>query len=299
MFKRFILVLSLGMFWVNPLYAADRILAVVNKDTITQSEADIYLNMVILQLSQQYTGKALEEKVEDEKKQLLERMIEDKVILQEAKRKNLMARPDKVKQRIEQMKTAYDSDIDFENSLKPRGLTIHDIENKISDQMIMHEIVEQGVRDKILVNPDEVTQYYAKHKQDFQQSETRTIESLYLEDEAMIEKLKEDLKNNPDFQALADQYKAAYVKDTVEKVQLRAEMQERIFSLKIGEASEPIHAEKGSYAFKLLEIHNPRLLSLDDAHEKIYNYLFEQKFTVKMLEWLSELKAKAYIEVKK
>ena len=136
--------------------AADRILAIVNKDSITQSEADIYLNMIILQLSQQYTGKALEEKAADERKQLIEKMIEDKVILQEAKRQGFAARAEKVKQKVEQIRAAYGSETEFENSLKERGLTIKDIEGKLSDEMIMREIIERQVRGKIVISPEEI-----------------------------------------------------------------------------------------------------------------------------------------------
>lgn len=277
--------------------AADRILAVVNKDSITQSEADIYLNMIILQLSQQYKGKALEEKAQDERKQLIEKMIEDKIILQEAKRVGFAARADKVKQKVEQIKAAYASEADFENSLKERGLTIKDIEGKLSDEMIMREIIERQIRAKVVISPEEVTKFYESHKSEFFQPETRAIESLYIEDETALEGLKEELKNNMGFQALAEKYKAAYANDVVAKEHLRPKLQEQIFSLAVNEVSNPLKEEKGTYFFKVLEVHPPRQLVLSEVHGQIFNYLFEQKFTVDMLEWLEDLKAKSYIKI--
>lgn len=297
--KRIIFILLISYVLVNTVsQAADRILAVVNKDTITQSEADAYLNMIVLELSQRYKGKVLEEKIEDKRKQLIEKMIEDKIIVQEAKRKGLQARADKVKQRIEQIKAGYDSEVDFENSLQQRGLTIKDLENKLNDQMIMREIIEHEVRSKIIVSPDEVTKFYETHKSDFIQPETRAIESLYLEDETVLESLEEELKNNPEFQLLAQKYKAAYAKDVVAKESLRPEVREQIFALAVNETSKPLKEEKGVYFFKVREAHPPRQLALSEVHEQIFNYLFEQKFTVRMLEWLEDLKAKAYIEIK-
>ncbi|HAH20335.1 MAG TPA: hypothetical protein DCL49_05460 [Candidatus Omnitrophica bacterium] len=277
--------------------AADRILAIVNKDSITQSEADIYLNMIILQLSQQYTGKALEEKAADERKQLIEKMIEDKVILQEAKRQGFAARAEKVKQKVEQIRAAYGSETEFENSLKERGLTIRDIEGKLSDEMIMREIIERQVRGKIVISPEEVTKFYASHKSEFLQPETRAIESLYIEDAAALEALEEELENNTGFQASAEKYKAAYANDVVAREQLRPQLQEQIFSLALNEVSKPLKEEKGTYFFKVLEVHPPRQLALAEVHEHIFGYLFEQKFTVKMLEWLEDLKSKSYIKI--
>ncbi len=292
-----VLLMSVGMVHTS-LQATDRILAIVNKDTITQSEADIYLNMVILQLSQQYKGKALEDQIADEKEQLVDRMIEDKIILQEARRKGLRARPDKVKQRVEQIKAGYDSEIDFESSLKERGLTVKDLEDKLSDQMIMREVVDMEIREKTIVGPDEVTKFYEARKSEFMQTQARTIESLFMGEKTELEKLTEELKNNTDFQSLAQKYNGLYAKDTVSKEQLRPEVQEQIFSLHVNEITPPIPNEKGIYFFKLLEVHEPKLLSLSEVHERIFNYLFEEKFTLKMLEWLDDLKAKAYIEIK-
>ena len=114
------------------LYAEDKIIAVVNKDTITQSEAEVYLNIIRLQLSRQFKGKELEEKLKEEKEQLIEKMIEDRVIIQEAKRKNLQARAEKVKFRIDEIKAGYQSEVDFENSIKEKGLTISDLEKSLT-----------------------------------------------------------------------------------------------------------------------------------------------------------------------
>lgn len=298
--KKIILIASLVfLLFCNVLSAQDRIIAIVNKDTITQSEADAYLNMIILQLSQQYQGKELEERMKEEKEQLIARMIDDKIILQEARRKHLSARIDKVKNRIEELKSNYASEIDFENSLKDKGLTVKDLENKLSDQMIMREVIEQEVRSKIVVSPEEVTQFYEKNKETlFLQPESRTVDSLYLEDEAVLEKLSQDLKSGLDFTQAARQYKCAYARDTVSRKELRPEVQECVFSLQINEISKPIKIERGIYIFRLLESLEPKTQSLSEAHERIFNYLFEQKFTLKMLEWLDDLKSKAYIVIK-
>src|SRR3989338_10794639 len=89
---------------------ADRIVAIVNKESITQSEADAFLNLIIMQLSQRYQGKELEEKIEHEKQELMGKMIEERIILQEAKRKKLQARADMVKKRLEEARRSYGSD---------------------------------------------------------------------------------------------------------------------------------------------------------------------------------------------
>lgn len=281
------------------LYDVDRIIAVVNQDTITQSEADVYLSIISLQLSQQYKGRELDERMKEEKEQLISKMVEDKIILQEAKRKGYQARLERVKERIAQMKAAFASETDFENSLKQKGLTVKDMEDKVSDQMIMREVVEREVRDKIVVSPDEVTKFYEKNKSElFNLTETRTVETLYSENEAMLANLSEAVKKGMDFQEAAKLYKSAYARDTISREQLRPELQESFSGLKAIEISDPVKAGNGYYIFKILEILPPKLQSLSEVHDRIYSYLSEEKFAVAMLEWIEGLKEKSYIQIK-
>ena len=283
----------------SSVYAEDKIIAIVNKDTITQSEAEVYLNIIRLQISRQFKGKELEEKLKEEKEQLIEKMIEDRVIIQEAKRKNLAARPEKVKFRIDEIKAGYQSEVDFENSIKEKGLTISDLEKKLNDQMIMREMIEREVKDRIIISPEEVTKFYEKNKTElFAQAQTYAIEAIYLEDENAARDLERDLKGGLDFQESAQKHKASYSQDTIAKDQLRPEAQNELSRLSAGQVSQPIKIEEGIYFFKLIEILPPKIQTLSDVHDRIYSYLFEERFAVNMLEWLEGLKSKAYIEVK-
>lgn len=299
MLMRFFIFLYFFLLSISNLYAVDRIIAVVNQDTITQSEADVYLSIISLQLSQQYKGRELDERMKEEKEQLISKMVEDKIILQEAKRKGYQARLERVKERIAQMKAAFASETDFENSLKQKGLTVKDMEDKVSDQMIMREVVEREVRDKIVVSPDDVTKFYEKNKSElFNLTETRTVETLYSENEAMLANLSEAVKKGMDFQEAAKLYKSAYARDTISREQLRPELQESFSGLRALEISDPVKAGNGYYIFKILEILPPKVQSLSEVHDRIYSYLSEEKFAVAMLEWIEGLKEKSYIQIK-
>ena len=299
MLMRLFFVFCLLWAGVSDVSAVDRIIAVVNQDTITPSQADVYLSIISLQLGRQYKGIELDERMKEEKEQLISKMVEDKIILQEAKRKGYQARLERVKQRIEQMKSAFASETDFENSLKQKGLTVKDMEDKVADQMIMREVVEREVRDKIVVSPDEVTKFYEKNKSElFNLTETRTIETLYIENEAMLANLSEAVKNGMDFQEAAKLHKSAYARDTISKEQIRPELQEGFSGLNALEISDPVKAGNGYYIFKIIEILPPKVQSLSEVHDRIYSYLSEEKFAVAMLEWIEGLKEKAYIQIK-
>ena len=84
---------SLILLSTGYLYALDKVIAVVNSEVITQKDLADFLNFMRLQYSRQFQGKALEEKVDSMKKDLLQRLIEDRLILQQAKLDKLSVEP--------------------------------------------------------------------------------------------------------------------------------------------------------------------------------------------------------------
>ena len=69
-----------------PCLAKDKIVAVVNKEVITQKDLTDFMNFMRLQLSREFSGEVLEKKLSSLETDLLDRLIEDRLVLQEAKR---------------------------------------------------------------------------------------------------------------------------------------------------------------------------------------------------------------------
>ncbi len=67
-------------------YAQDKIVAIVNEDVITKRDLDEFIVFTRIQLSREYQGRELETKLQSMKLDLLNKLIEDRLILQEAKK---------------------------------------------------------------------------------------------------------------------------------------------------------------------------------------------------------------------
>jgi len=67
---------------------------------ITQKDLADFLNFIRLQYSQQLKGKALAEKVDSMKKDLLQRLIEDRLILQQAKLDKIVVEPARLRPKL-------------------------------------------------------------------------------------------------------------------------------------------------------------------------------------------------------
>jgi len=62
------------------LFAAPKIVAVVNNDAITEKDVEDAFRIFRVQLSRQFEGKELEDKIKEMKKDLLERIIEGRLM---------------------------------------------------------------------------------------------------------------------------------------------------------------------------------------------------------------------------
>lgn len=281
------------------LYAEDKIVAVVNNDVITQKDLDDFLNFMRMQLSRQYSGKELEAKENSIKSDLLEKLIEDKLILQEARKEKITTDENRIKAKINEIKKRYNSDRAFQDELSKQGLTQADIENKIREQFLMFVIVEQKVRSRVSVKPEEVTDFYEKNKNEFKSPEGRELEAFALDSEDLAASFAYYLRLGKTPEELATRYPFSVNKLNVQQGEdLKKEIEETVFKLGISEVSEPVKMDDKYYIFRLENIIPAKQYSLREAQNKIQSFLFETKMQEGLVKWLDELKKQSYINIK-
>ncbi len=280
------------------LYAEDQVVAIVNNEIITQKDLFDFLSFIRMQYSREFKGKVLEEKVQAMKQDLLQRLIEDRLILQQAKNDKVIIEPSRIKAKINEIKKRYALESEFENDLSKQGLVQADLENKIREQMLMYAVVEQKVRAKVIIRPDEITNFYNQNKQQFLKSEERQLTVIVLEDESLDKAVSYQMRQGEKLADLAVKYPFTVDKLSAWKGEdLRKEIDEAVFSLGLGEVSAPVKIDEKYYVFKLENIIASRQLDLAQAQDKIQAYLFEKKLQEGLTKWLDELKKLAYIKI--
>lgn len=280
------------------LFAQDKIVAIVNNAVITQKDLDDFVNFMRIQLSSQLNSEQLENKIQSMKSDLLNRLIEDRLILQEAKKSNIKIDDNRVKARIDEIKSHFSSDIEFQNALAKHGLVQADIESKIREQLLMYNIIDIRIKSKIIVNPAEVTDFYNKNIDEFKLPEQRQLEAITTEDENLAKEIMNNLKEGHQLQDLVQKYSLSINKlIAMQDGQLRKDVEEVVFRLKPGETSEPIKIEDKYYIFKLNSIIAARHQSLSEVRDKISEFLFNRKMQEELARWLDELKTQSYIKI--
>ncbi|MCX5710289.1 MAG: peptidyl-prolyl cis-trans isomerase [Candidatus Omnitrophica bacterium] len=293
-----ILSLQLNAYGLRLLYAQDKIVAVVNNDIITQKDLSDFLNFLRMQLARQYEGKELEKQVAAAKPDLINKLIDDKLILQEARRTGLKADESRVKAKISEIKKRYGSDIEFQKDIARQGIVQADLEEKFREQFMMFGIIEMKVRSKVVVRPEEVTAYYNGHPNDILTPEVRMITAITLENQDQADTFSYSLKAGQKLDDLVLRYPVTLNKLEVKQGEaLRKDIEKVVFKLGLGEVSDPVKIDDQYYVFKLDDLIPPRKPTLTEAQDKIENFLSEQKMQGELNKWLDDLKNKSYIKI--
>jgi len=284
--------------YTNLAIAEDKIIAIVNQEVITKKDFTDFLNFMRMQLSQQYKGKELEEKTNSAKTELLKRLIEDRLILQEAKKSGMIIDEARIKSRINEAKKDYPTDTQFQAELMKQGLTQADIEKKIREQFLMFNIVEKEVRSKINIKPEEVTEFYEKHKKNFNSGEGREIEAISLESDDLARTVAYSLKSGTKLVDLAARYPFTVNQLKVNRGdEIRKEIEDVLIKLGVNEVSEPVKIDNKYYIFRIINITAAKELTLTEVQDKIQSLLIEKKMQEGLIRWLDGLKKDSYIKI--
>jgi peptidyl-prolyl cis-trans isomerase SurA len=145
--------------------ALDRIIAVVDKQIVLQSELDAQVQLFALQNRLDLSNKAFKDSLEI---QLLDKMVEDKVLLVEADRDTSITVTNKdieaaLTAQIDKIKSQFASEDAFLAELRAEGLTLKELRSRYHDevrnQLLKEKYIQQKL-EKAQVSSGDVRQFY-------------------------------------------------------------------------------------------------------------------------------------------
>lgn len=301
-----LVVLSLFLGNHSSFAVEDAVIAVVNDELITLRDLRDYIQSTYVSLvAEGMKDEDIKKIMSDLQVNGIDKLIEDKLILSEANKMGMDVREKLINDRIEDVKKKYPSEQAFLDALVQHGVTINDLRKKIIEQLKIKFAVEHEVRSQIFVNPQEVTDYYESHKQEFNKKERVNLESIYIDfgdDKNKARQRAQEalgkLKAGEDFQTVAKEYSQTPSLGTIERGQILPDVENIVFKLEKNEISSLVTVEKGIYIFKLTGRAQIEMASLKEVKDQVYNQLFQQKFRTKFEEWVKKLKKDAYVEIK-
>jgi parvulin-like peptidyl-prolyl isomerase len=290
----------------------ERILAVVNDEVVTEQDLQVTMAPVIAQYRTTLAGKEYEEKVAQAREEFLGKVIEDKLILSEAKRKQVVIKDAEVDDMIADVRNKFPNREIFLKAIEDQGLTEKKLWDRFHDQIMTQKLVAYEVRSRVSVSPGEINEYYKAHEADFAQGDRVRLQHILIrvgarieEDaQAFAESLYAKLEEGASFEELAKTYsegteaKEGGEMGWMEKGQLMGEIDDKVFSLAEGQITSPIKSSLGFHIFKVVERQKTAIKPLADVQNQIQELLFKEKLKKRLESWIATLKKNAYISIR-
>jgi len=262
----------------------NKIIASVNGDVITLRDLQEFKRSSSIDKSAGISGQ-----------QALENLIEEKLIIQLARKEKFDADKLWVDKRIKQLISTYGGYDKFEESLVKAGLNTAIIRKKIGDNFLIRKAVDKHVGSRISVSPMEITEYYKKHIKEFSSLPRYICWITKSGKKDFLEKLSMKIKEEGFDKVLASK-KDAFFKIESDEKGLNDKVKEIIKSIKEGQWKIK-EIEGAYYLVYLIKIVPAHKAFINEVRDKIYKRLWREKFSRRFESWVSELKEKSVIRI--
>ena len=292
----------------------EEIVAVVNDDVITLSQVKEQFDATVQQLRSALQGAEYEAQYQMLKKDLLNMMITDLLLMQQAKEKNLNV-SEQVKMAVENIKKEnnIESDDDLKRGLQQQGLDFDEWIKQLEDNMLKQATIYSEVDRSIVLDDSEIVGYYKAHPLEFTEPEEYNVRGIYLASEgktpeALVEAralILGKVQAGEPFNALAKEYSEGPAKEAegdlgrFRKGELDKALEQSVAKLKPGETGDWVETKNGWYLLKLEEKKDSRLRAFEEVKKEVEEKLYTEKKQKKLEEYLKTLREKSYVKILK
>lgn len=296
----------------------DQVAAVVNDEVITQSELDMMLRPLYEQYKQEMPAEHIPEKMDEARQKLLNQLVEDRLVFQEAKNQKIEIDEGEIDEEIARFKERFKSEQELEDALEREGLSLTQMRDRIRRQAMIRRLQDMEIRSRIVISPLEIEKYYQEHGEEFSSGEKILVRSITirkdevarekgLKDENAKERIENLRKRTLSGESFGTLAKASSEDTNAEKEGLGdwlspgdmiPEIDAVLFNLNAGEISQVIESPMGYHLFRIEEKKEQYKQGFEEARDEIQGKLFYQKSQERFQEWMRELKRYAYISIR-
>jgi len=290
----------------------EEIYAVVNDETITGSELKKFEMEMVRSLQAEMEGEKLEKAVADMKKDLLNRFIEQKLLLSKVKEKNYDVDAD-VEAIILEIRKQNNiaSEDDLKSALAREGIEFADWKEMWRERRRQERLIGEEVGSKIKIDNPQIMEYYRKNAAQFTVPAEFTLNCVYLKKgegdaapQAKMDLVLAELKPG-NFAEVAKKYselsgaEESIALGKFKSGELDKVLEEAALKLKKDEYSGWIETGSGWYLIQLAEFSPEHVREVKDVREEIIMTLREAEQQVKVKDYIEQLKKESYIKIVK
>lgn len=280
----------------SPAGEVDKVLAQFDGQTITLREFKASFEPIRAQF------KAGEVELRAIKERVLNQLIDEKLILQEARRLNLEVTDLEVASKIKDVTQDYPKEL-FSKMLEAQGVTFAQWQRAIEDQLLIEKVVHLQVYRKVRVREPEIRKYYDEHPAEFKRPQEVRARQILVATSVQANNILGWLREGEDFADLARKFsispdgKRGGDLGFFSRGQMPEAFEEAVFTLQVGQISDVRKTPFGYHIFKLEEIRPARDQELAEVKESIRDRLRRAKEEAGFQEWLNGLREGVKVRV--
>ncbi len=248
---------------------------------------------------------------------VLERLIEKKLIQQEAERLNIMVSDREVELAIQDIARRQALTLsELKAALAREGVQFDQYREQMRDQILTSKLVRNKIQSQVEVSEEDLIDYYTRNPEVFQEGEEVWVQQIFFpvppssdrrEAEDIHQKARkvyQRLKEEDNFQALVEKYSQGWTDRRgddlgwVRRGTLLPSFELNAFKLKKGQISEPFRTELGFHIIKVLGRRKAEAEAFAQVKEWIRDKLLQERSESLFRQWLQRLKDDSMIEVK-
>jgi peptidyl-prolyl cis-trans isomerase SurA len=295
----------------------EKIAAVVGDNIILASEVEEKAAPMLADASKITDAAKRSARATALRREVLERLIDDELILQQATDLKLSITSEQVDQSIDEIKKQNNiTDDQLHDALRGQGMTMAAYRADLKRQLLRYRVLNIAVGARVSISDEEVKSYYERHMKTGENVQVRASHifvaipetadaAVVAEKQAQAQKLLERARAGEDFAKLAKQYSddAATRADggdlgTFGKDMLPKAIEELVFSMKVGEIAGPVRADRGFHVIKLIERKVKDAKPLAEVQDDIRIQLRQKEMERQTKTYLAELRRKTLVDIR-
>lgn len=239
-------------------------------------------------------------------RRVLEAMINDKLLKQEAERFEIKVSDEEVQGQISQIRKENGlSQAEFEQAVKEQGMTMDEYQQALREEIKKRKLLSNMVHQKVVVADDEVQEFYQQNQEDYGQPQTVRLRLIVHPDQTKLQEVRQAIvSGETSFARAADNVSqgpgAGQGGDLGELrwKDLRSEWQDVVSSLNPGEVSQ-VFSLQDKYALLYLEEYTDQNAQVTESVKKdIRQQLYSTKLENRYKDYIEGLREKAVIDVR-
>lgn len=235
---------------------------------------------------------------------ILEGMITEELILQEADKAGVSVSEEEVSSSIEDILKIYDIDRNnLSQSLQENNMTLGELEDSFRRQIKINKFLNQTLYSEIDVSEEEMKAYYEENKELFAKPEKVKVSHILVNSSKEAEKVRNMVLGEAIFEDVAEKYSLCPSSERggnlgwISPGETVPAFEQAAFALKPGQVSDIVETQFGFHIIKVYDKTEKDYMTFGFVDDDIMKYLMQQKKQNALYIYDQQLRKNAVIDI--